>query len=169
MWSVTSGAGLPPISAFGYYCASKFGTPEDFSQKLDGDLSFSAHEGTVSTLAAEIDPKWNIQVGCLPAVTITPSLTLRHRSLFSSMVPSARGPHPQNQWSTRHLTQHTPIRPHRRHRATSMSTITLVIQTRQSACSSHLLETSYRSQPSSPTPARSRHHPQAFWPMEEEH
>jgi NAD(P)-dependent dehydrogenase (short-subunit alcohol dehydrogenase family) len=31
LWSVSSGAGLLPIPAFGYYCASKFGTQESIS------------------------------------------------------------------------------------------------------------------------------------------
>ena len=38
LWSVTSAAGLLPTPAFGYYCASKFGTPGDISQRPCGDL-----------------------------------------------------------------------------------------------------------------------------------
>lgn len=90
-------AGLLPSPAFGYYCASKFGTPEDTSQRLGGDpLSSPAHEGAVSTLAAEIDLDWDIKVRLLPPFTATVNLTLGRRSLFSNMVPSARRSHPQD-------------------------------------------------------------------------
>ena len=97
LWSVSSAAGLLPIPAFGYYCASKLGMSENIPQRADGDLLFyPAHEGAISTLAAEIDPKWNIKVRFWPAFMATVDLTRRRRSLFSNMAPSAQGPRPQN-------------------------------------------------------------------------
>jgi len=41
LWSVTSGAGLLPIPAFGYYCASKFGTSEKTFNGLVVTFSFN--------------------------------------------------------------------------------------------------------------------------------
>ena len=71
LWSVTSAAGLFPLPAFGYYCASKFGMPKDIFQRLDGDLLFCpAHEGAISTLATEVDPEWNIKVRPSPHVRL---------------------------------------------------------------------------------------------------
>jgi NAD(P)-dependent dehydrogenase (short-subunit alcohol dehydrogenase family) len=71
LWSVTSAAGLFPLPAFGYYCASKFGMTKDTFQRLDGDLLFyPAHEGAISTLATEVDPEWNIKVRPSPHVRL---------------------------------------------------------------------------------------------------
>ena len=137
LWSVTSAAGLLPTPAFCYYCASKFGGPGDVLQRLGGDLFYPAHEGAISTLAAEIDPKWNIKVRPSPAFPGTVNLTLKRRSPSSNMVPSVRGPGPWNRWLTRRLTQHTPIHLRRHLRAVQgpRETHTLVMWIRRSGCS----------------------------------
>ena len=136
LWSVTSAAGLLPIPAFGYYCASKFGAPGVISRRLDSDLFYTAHEGAILTLAAEIDPKWDINVGILPAFTATISLTTIHRLLSLNTAPSVRGQRLQNRWLTRRLIRHTPIRLHRHLRAApgSKEIHTLVMRIRRSGC-----------------------------------
>ena len=97
LWSVASGAELLLIPTFGFYCTSKFNTPEITFQRLDCDLFFySADEGITSTLAAEIDPKWNLGVRLFPALAAIADLTPRYRSPPSNMVDSERGLRPQN-------------------------------------------------------------------------
>ena len=55
--SVTSGAGSLPTPAFGWCCASEFGILGNAFRMVDGDpLPSPAHEGVVSTLAAEMAP-----------------------------------------------------------------------------------------------------------------
>ena len=56
-----SAAGLFPLPTFRNYCANKFGTLEDISQRLDGDLFCPAYKDVILMLA-EVDPKWNIKV-----------------------------------------------------------------------------------------------------------
>ena len=58
-------------------------------KRRDRDLSFPAHEGVVSTLTAEIDPKWNIKVRLFPYFKATVNLTLLKYCAFRTWATSS--------------------------------------------------------------------------------